>query len=83
MLQPLHGVINMATVKLSDSLVDQAKIVALAQHRSVPKQIEYWALLGRAAKENPDLPIELIESVLESLEEIKAGAALTEFKFSE
>ena len=29
-------------VKLSETLVDQAKRYALIEHRSVPKQIEYW-----------------------------------------
>lgn len=30
-------------MKLSDDLVEDAKTVAAAEHRSVPKQIEYWA----------------------------------------
>lgn len=36
----------MATVKLSDELVEKAKIHAAKEHRSVPKQIEHWAEIG-------------------------------------
>jgi hypothetical protein len=36
----------MATIKLSDELVEKAKIHAAKEHRSVPKQIEYWATKG-------------------------------------
>jgi hypothetical protein len=44
-------------LKLSDELVDMAKSHAIAEHRSIPKQIEYWARLGKAVEDNPDLPI--------------------------
>jgi hypothetical protein len=36
----------MATVKLSDELVEKAKLHAAKEHRSVPKQIEHWAIKG-------------------------------------
>ena len=36
-------------MKLSDALVEDAKPYAAAEHRSVPKQIEYWARIGKAA----------------------------------
>lgn len=67
-------------VKLSDELVAQARIHAAAQNRSVPGQIEYWAKIGRAAKENPELSIEFIEGALLALEEVKSGN-VTPFKF--
>ncbi|MDK9721193.1 MAG: ParD-like family protein [Rhodospirillales bacterium] len=51
-------------VKLSESLVDEAKRIGSVQHRSVPKQIEYWSMIGRAAEENPDLPFSLIRDIL-------------------
>ena len=55
----------MATnVKLSDTLVDQAKRHGHAQHRSVPKQIEYWSQIGKIAEENPDLPFSMIREIL-------------------
>jgi len=33
-------------VKLSEALVDQAKHYAAIEHRSLPKQIEYWSRIG-------------------------------------
>jgi hypothetical protein len=71
----------MATaIKLSDDLVNSAKPYASAMHRSVTKQIEYWAKLGKAAEENPDLPVSMILDILVSLEEAKAGI-LSEYHF--
>ncbi len=51
-------------VKLSEALVDQAKRYAQIQHRSVPKQIEYWSQIGKIAEENPDLPFVMIRDIL-------------------
>lgn len=51
-------------VKLSESLVDLAKSHARIQHRSVPKQIEYWSRIGKIAEENPDLPFAMIRDIL-------------------
>ena len=51
-------------VKLSESLVDQAKRYAQIQHRSVPKQIEYWSKIGKIAEENPDLPFAMIREIM-------------------
>lgn len=51
-------------VKLSETLVDQAKHHAAIQHRSVPKQIEYWSRIGKIAEENPDLPFTVIREIL-------------------
>ncbi|MEI7738622.1 MAG: hypothetical protein WCJ99_07800 [Betaproteobacteria bacterium] len=69
-----------SVVKLSDELINDARPYATAMHRSIPKQIEYWARLGKAAEENPDVPISMIQDLFISLEEAKAGN-LTEFKF--
>ena len=51
-------------VKLSKSLVEQAKMFGSVEHRSVPKQIEYWSQIGKIAQENPDLPFSLIREIL-------------------
>lgn len=52
------------TVKLSDSLVAEARRHGLVQHRSIPKQIEYWSHIGKIAEENPDLPFSMIRDIL-------------------
>ncbi len=45
----------MAAIQLSDNLIDAAKTAAKAMHRSTPKQIEHWALLGKAVEETQDI----------------------------
>jgi len=67
-------------LRLDEDLVDTATIVGKVQKRSTAKQIEYWATLGRIAKENPDLPITFIEDIMEAEEERKQGL-MTEYKF--
>lgn len=61
-------------IKLPSTLVDQARRHGTAMHRSAPKQLEYWANLGKTAEENPDLPIEFIKKILIS----KAESSLSE-----
>ena len=51
-------------VKLSETLVDQARRYASIEHRSVPKQIEHWSQIGKIAEENPDLPFSMIREIL-------------------
>ena len=64
----------MATaVKLADYLVDDAKRVAANEHRSVPKQIEYYYQIARTAEQNPDLSFELIRELLKSKSEKPSG----------
>lgn len=67
-------------IKISEDLVSSAKPYAAAMQRSVTKQIEYWAKLGKAAEENPDLPVNMILDILVSMEEVKAGM-LKEYSF--
>ena len=63
----------MATsVKLSEEIISQAKVVSKALNRSVSGQIEYWAKIGKIAEENPDLTYEVIKDILLSLQEVDA-----------
>jgi monoamine oxidase len=43
---------SFASVKLPSGLVDEARHAALAFRRSTAGQIEYWALLGKAAEDS-------------------------------
>jgi len=71
----------MATaIKLSDQLVSDAALNGKAQHRSTPKQIEYWARIGKIADENPDLPLGFVKGVLTGIEELQAGN-VSEYQF--
>ena len=45
-------------------LYNEAKMYAKAEHRTITKQIEFWALVGRTALDNPDLPIEFVRDLL-------------------
>ena len=51
-------------VKLPESLVNQAKQYTQIEHRSVPKQIEYWSRIGKIAEENPDLTFAMIRQIM-------------------
>lgn len=63
----------MATsVRLDDEFVSDAKIYADVNKRSVPKQIEHWAEIGRMVEDNPDLPYEFIQNVRTAKAEIEA-----------
>ena len=37
------------------------------------RQIEYWARIGKAVIDNPDMPLRLIQDVMLSREEVNAG----------
>jgi hypothetical protein len=64
-------------VKLSEALVEQARNYGRVQHRSVPKQIEYWSQIGKIAEENPDLPFAIIRDFLVGQQE----TATEKFRF--
>jgi len=73
-----HGTYQMevrmaVNVKLSDALVETAKRYGSIEHRSVPKQIEYWSQIGKIAAENPDLPFTVIRDILIADQEEPVG----------
>jgi hypothetical protein len=51
-------------IRIDETIYDAAKKVAQAEYRSIPNQIEYWAVVGKCALDNPDLPIEFIRDIL-------------------
>ena len=60
-------------VELPDDLVETAKRHGALEHRSVPKQIEYWSQVGKIVTENPDLPFSVIRDILIADQEAPAG----------
>jgi hypothetical protein len=68
------------SVRLSDTLVKQAKAVGEVMSRSGAGQIEHWARIGKTAEENPDLSYEFIKDSLLAKAEIDNGFAY-EYKF--
>jgi len=59
-------------VRISDQLVEKAKIRAHIFKRSTAGQIEFWAKIGEIAEDNPDLPYSFIKNILIGREEIKS-----------
>ena len=51
-------------IRIDETIYNAAKKIANAEYRSIPNQIEYWAMIGKCALDNPDLPIELIKDIL-------------------
>ena len=51
-------------VRIDAGLYRSAKAQANAEHRTIAGQIQYWAKVGRAALDNPDLPIDFIKDLL-------------------
>ena len=63
-------VTNMSiSIHITDDLYQQAKVQSKAELRTIPSQIEFWTRVGRAALDNPDLPIEFIRDTLVALDE--------------
>ena len=56
-------------VRIDDQLYKLARSEAEIERRTIAGQIEYWALLGRAALDNPDLPVSFIAQSLASMAE--------------
>ncbi len=57
------------SIRIDQTLYDQARSEAVSEHRTIAGQIEYWAKIGRAALDNPDLPVSFITEALASLSE--------------
>ena len=57
------------SVRIDENLVNAARVAAKAEFRTVQGQVEYWAKVGRAALDNPDLPVSFIAESLMSLAE--------------
>jgi len=51
-------------VRIDDTLYDQARTQARAEHRTIAGQIEFWAMVGRAALDNPDLLIDFVRDLI-------------------
>lgn len=51
-------------IRIDDELYNEAKRSAEAESRTVPLQVAYWARIGKAALDNPDLPGEFIRDIL-------------------
>ncbi|MEK9720771.1 MAG: ParD-like family protein [Quisquiliibacterium sp.] len=62
------------SIRIDQTLYDQARSEAQAERRSISGQIEYWAKVGRTALDNPDLPVSFIAESLAALAEPREDA---------
>jgi hypothetical protein len=67
------GALMATNVKLPDELVKQAGKIAAIEHRSVPKQIEFYFKIAAIAEANPELSFTLIKEILRSDSEAVRG----------
>ena len=57
------------SVRIDEELVSAARHAARAEFRTVQGQVEFWAKVGKAALDNPDLPASFIAECLMSMAE--------------
>jgi hypothetical protein len=55
-------------VRIEPNLYNRAKKEAAIEHRTIAGQIEFWAQVGRACIDNPDLPVNFVIDSLSSLQ---------------
>lgn len=51
-------------VRIDDTLYEQARAQAQAERRTFGGQIEFWATIGKAGFDNPDLSIDFVRELL-------------------
>ena len=61
-------------VRIDEFLYEDAKRHAKAESRTIAGQIEFWAKIGKAALDNPDLPVDFVRELLTARAEGRAAA---------
>ena len=61
-------------VRIDDTLYEQARAEAKVERRTIAGQIEFWAMVGRAALDKPDLPVTFVAESLLSMSEPREDA---------
>lgn len=70
------------SVRIDDELYEQAKIASKGECRTIAGQLEFWAKVGRAALDNPDLPVDFVrELMISRAEDRKQFTAFVPGKF--
>ena len=69
-----YKLVFMSTVvRISDELAKDAKLRSKVEQRSMTAQLEYWAKIGKAAEDNPDIPFALIKETMVARSEIESS----------
>ena len=64
------------SVRIDEELIRAARSAAKAEFRTVQGQVEFWAKVGRAALDNPELPASFIAECLMSMAEPREESTL-------
>ena len=51
-------------IRIDKTLYEKAKAHAYAEQRTIAEQIEFWAVVGKAGLDNPDLPIDFVRDLI-------------------
>src|SRR5690625_488712 len=70
-----EGIMSTVSVRINEKVVQEALNTAQAVFRTVQGQLELWALVGRAALDNPDLPASFIAESIMSMAESRDDAS--------
>jgi len=69
-----------ATIRLSESILSEAKIKGRVEHRKPAQQIEYWVHVAQCVIDNPDLSFTEVKDILIGIAEADAGQ-VSEYQF--
>jgi hypothetical protein len=67
-------------IQVSDNLLSVAKEAATFSNQSVSEQIQYWAKIGKACIDNPDLPVSFVIDSLTSLSATESSVPVSLFR---
>jgi hypothetical protein len=63
-------------IKISKEIADEARLTAKVTRRSMAGQVEYWAFIGKAAEDNPDLSFLVIKDILLGRQQLEEGLGI-------
>ena len=79
-IKTIVGISMGIPIRIDESVYNEAKKTARAEFRTIPHQIEFWAMIGKCALENPDLPIEFVRELLISKHQDRSLAEPFDFE---
>jgi hypothetical protein len=51
-------------IRINNALYREVREHAHAEQRTIARQLEFWARMGKASLDNPDLPTEFVKDLL-------------------
>ena len=63
------------SIRIDNAIYEAARAEAKISGRTIAAQIEFWATMGQAALDNPDLPVHFIAESLLSMREPRSQAS--------